>query len=73
MNGIELLRTGTVDVVENVFHDRVHSAWLWSVGSYLVAGGYIAAVAFRGRGAPDSKTPVGKGKNQVVNSDDRPV
>lgn len=48
VNGYSLLQTGTVDVVKNVFHDRVHSAWLWSVLPYLCAGGYLGFVAFRG-------------------------
>ena len=52
INGFELLRTGTIDVVQNVFHDRVHSAWLWSVLSYLCAGGYFAFVAFRDHCVP---------------------
>jgi hypothetical protein len=47
INGLVLLQAGTVDVVQNVFLDRVHSAWLWSVLSYLCAGGYFAFVAFR--------------------------
>lgn len=50
INGVALLQTGTVDVVQNAFHDRVHSAWLWSVLSYLFVGGYFAFAAFRHRG-----------------------
>ena len=51
INGLMLLRSGTVDSVQNVFHDRLHSAWVWSVASYLAAGGYFAFVAFRNREA----------------------
>jgi hypothetical protein len=47
INGFTLMQNGTVDVVQNVFHDRVHSAWLWSVVSYLSAGGYFVFAAFR--------------------------
>ena len=56
INGVVLLRTGTVDVVQNVFHDRVHSAWLWSVLSYLCAGGYFAFAAFRDHGVPPDQS-----------------
>ena len=52
INGVALLQTGTVDVVQNAFHDRVHSAWLWSVFSYLSVGGYFAFAAIRHRGVP---------------------
>lgn len=52
INGVTLFRTGTVDVVQNVFHDRLASAWIWSVGTYLFAGGYFAFVAFRMQGKP---------------------
>ena len=51
LNGLMLMHSGIVDVVEN-FHDRVHSAWLWAVIPYLIAGGYFAFVASR-------QTPVG--------------
>ena len=47
LNGVALLQSGTVDVVKNAFHDRIHSAWLWSVLSYLCVGGYFAFAAFR--------------------------
>lgn len=47
INGFILVKNGTVDVVENVFHDRIHSAWLWSVVPYLCASAYMAFAAFR--------------------------
>ena len=47
INGLSLLRTGTVAVVQNAFHDRLHSAWIWSVGLYLGAGIYFAIAAYR--------------------------
>ncbi|TWT79673.1 hypothetical protein CA13_10790 [Planctomycetes bacterium CA13] len=46
INGLSLLRTGTVAVVQNAFHDRLHSAWFWSVGLYLGAGVYFAIAAY---------------------------
>ncbi len=56
INGYALLRIGTVDVVQNVFHDHLHSAWLWSVVSYLCAGGYLAFAAFRNPGVPTGQS-----------------
>ena len=47
INAWVLLQSGTVDIVKNSFHDRLHSAWIWSVFSYLLAGGYIALAALR--------------------------
>jgi len=47
INACVLLMTGTVDVVNNVFTDRLHSAWLWSVMSFGFAGGYILLAAMR--------------------------
>jgi len=47
INGLTLMRTGTVVVVQNTFQDRLHSAWGWSVGLYLAAGVYIAIAAYR--------------------------
>ena len=52
INGIALIRSGTVDSVQNVFHDRIHSAWIWSVVSYLCAGCYFVFAAFRNQSAP---------------------
>lgn len=46
-NGYLLLRVGTVDVVENIYHDRIHSSWMWSVASYLAASTYMGVVAYR--------------------------
>lgn len=46
-NGYLLLRVGTVDVVENIYHDRIPSAWMWSVASYLSAAAYMTIVACR--------------------------
>ncbi len=40
-NGVQLLSTGTVDVVENEFTDRLHSSWLWSVLPFLISGLYL--------------------------------
>lgn len=45
LNGLELIRTGTVAVVQNPFLDRLHSAWIWSVLSYLLASFYFAIAA----------------------------
>ena len=47
INACVLLVVGTVDVVQNAFIDRLHSAWLWSVAPYLIAGAYIALAALR--------------------------
>ena len=47
INACMLLASGTVDVVENIFHDRLHSSWIWSVVSFLTASLYTAIVAFR--------------------------
>lgn len=47
INGLSLLEAGTVSVVQNAFHDRLHSAWFWSVGLYLAAGIYFAVTASR--------------------------
>ena len=47
INGLSLLQTGTVAVVQNAFLDRIHSAWIWSVGLYLTAGIYFAIAAYR--------------------------
>jgi hypothetical protein len=41
INGLQLLSSGTVDVVENEFADRLHSSWLWSVIPFLIAGLYL--------------------------------
>ena len=51
INACALAWSGTVDVVQNVFHDRLHSAWLWSVISYLTASGYIAFAVSRSQHA----------------------
>ena len=47
INACVLYSVGTVDVVENVFHDRVHSSWIWAVASYLSGGCYVLIAAFR--------------------------
>ena len=57
INAWRLLQSGTVDVIENPFHDRVHSAWIWSVGSYLLAGVYTAAVAIRTQNVSPASAP----------------
>lgn len=41
-----LVSGGTVAVVENVFHDRLHSSWLWAVATYFLAGA-LFWVAYR--------------------------
>jgi len=41
INGVQLLSSGTVDVVGNEFTDRLHSSWMWSVMPFLVAGLYL--------------------------------
>lgn len=56
LNAWSLSRKETVDVVENIFHDRVHSAWLWSVAPYLIAGAYIALAALRHQNTESSET-----------------
>jgi hypothetical protein len=45
VNAVQLLVTGTGSVVTNEFHDRLHSAWLWSVCSFVVAGAYLYWIA----------------------------
>lgn len=47
INGWGLYNVGTVDVVENVFHDRLHSSWGWSVATYLFASVYVGIAALR--------------------------
>lgn len=49
LNAFVLLRSGTVDVVENHFHDRLHSSWLYAVATYFCAGGYLFFSAIRRR------------------------
>ena len=46
-NGYLLLRVGTVDVVENIYSDRIHSAWVWALASFLSAAVHMVVVAFR--------------------------
>ena len=50
INGLTLMQTGTVDAVQNVFHDRIHSAWIWSVIPHFLAGSYLACAAFHTQG-----------------------
>ena len=50
INGLTLMQTGTVDAVQNVFHDRIHSAWIWSVIPHFLAGSYLAYAAFHTQG-----------------------
>jgi hypothetical protein len=45
LNGLELIRTGTVEVVQNPFLERLHSAWIWSVLSYLLMAFYLVVTA----------------------------
>ena len=47
LNAIQLLATGTVAVVENSFTDRLHSAWLWSVLPFVLAGTILCSQALR--------------------------
>lgn len=47
LNAIQLLATGTVAVVENSFTDRLHSAWLWSVLPFVLAGTILCWRALR--------------------------
>ena len=49
INAMALLRSGTVNAVENAFHDRLHSAWAWSVASYFVIAVYFFVLALRDR------------------------
>jgi phosphate/sulfate permease len=57
INGLSLLRTGTVAVVQNAFHDRLHSAWIWSVGLYVCAGIYFAIAAYRHKHITSDQLP----------------
>lgn len=41
LNAALLLYTGTVTQVVNPFHDRLHSAWWWSVAPFFFAGAYL--------------------------------
>ena len=41
INSVQLLIKPTVSIVENPFTDRLHSAWLWSVLPFVVAGLYL--------------------------------
>ena len=45
INSAQLIFRGTVSVVANEFHDRLHSSWLWSVISFVVIGTYLGAAA----------------------------
>lgn len=46
INGIVLLNSGTVEVVENAFHDRLHSSWYWLVVPYFAMGTILAYFGF---------------------------
>ena len=41
INAVQLSSKGTVSIVVNDFHDRLHSSWLWSVLSFFAAGVYL--------------------------------
>ncbi len=60
INGLSLVRTGTVTVVQNAFHDRLHSAWIWSVGLYVGAGIYFAIAAYRHKHINSDQLPDNK-------------
>ncbi len=58
LNAWLLIKVGTTDVAENIYLYRLHSSWIWSVGSYLTAGLYMALVALLyPRKAPKPKDP----------------
>ncbi|MEI8211225.1 MAG: hypothetical protein WCI02_03700 [Planctomycetota bacterium] len=46
INALTLMLTGTVDKVQNIFSDRLHSAWLWSVVPMLLMTAYLAYLAW---------------------------
>jgi hypothetical protein len=46
INASTLMFSGTVDNVQNIFRDRLHSAWLWSVVPMLLMTAYLAYLAW---------------------------
>jgi len=46
INAWTLMLTGTVDKVQNIFSDRLHSSWLWSVVPMLFIAAYLAYLAW---------------------------
>lgn len=46
INSWVLFQSGTVAIIENAFHDRLHSAWFWSVGAYALCGVYLGAITW---------------------------
>jgi hypothetical protein len=49
INAVTLIRQGTVSIVMNEFHDRLHSSWLWCVLTFVSAGIYLSWVSLSGR------------------------
>lgn len=45
INAVELSSRGTVSIIVDEFHDRLHSSWLWSVLSFFAAGIYLAWIS----------------------------
>jgi hypothetical protein len=54
INAVQLFFKGTVPVVANDFHDRLHSSWLWAVVPFFVAGGYLCWLAVRWNPLPSN-------------------
>jgi hypothetical protein len=46
LNAFQLRNLETVATVQNVFHDRLHSSWAWSVVPFVLAAGYLGWRAF---------------------------
>jgi len=47
LNAMGLYKKGTVAIVENPFHDRLHSSWTWCILPYTIAGMYLLLVFYR--------------------------
>jgi hypothetical protein len=56
INAVQLIFKGTVLIVTNEFHDRLHSSWLWSVFSFFAIGLYLLGLALSHKNR-DSETP----------------
>ena len=54
INAVQLYSKGTVSIVVNAFHDRLHSSWLWSVLPFFVASVYLCWITIRMKQIPKS-------------------
>lgn len=46
LNAFQLRNNDTVAIVQNEFHDRLHSSWVWSVVPFFLAAGYLGWTAY---------------------------